>query len=172
MTVLGLVIEHVETEFLDPAIDRTFAIMLRMGALPPPPKEIQGQTLRVEYISVLAQAAKLVNVPALANFSTFVAQLATVNPGGAGCSELGRDRAGVRGFLRRVAQEHQSAAGDRRRPSGARQAATTGSSDPSDGGSVQVRKKSFGRKTLTENNACSRRSPGQNAQSPIPPSTP
>jgi hypothetical protein len=55
---LGPVIERFANEVLDPLIDRTFAIMLRRGLLPEPPPEIAGQPIKVEYVSMLAQAQK------------------------------------------------------------------------------------------------------------------
>jgi hypothetical protein len=43
-------------------VDRTFALMLEAGAIPEPPEELVGLDLKVEYISVMAQAQKLVGV--------------------------------------------------------------------------------------------------------------
>jgi len=70
LLMLGPVLERLNDEFLDPLIDRTFAIMVRMSQpkwergepaiLPKPPKEIQNMPLDVEYISILAQAQKSV----------------------------------------------------------------------------------------------------------------
>ena len=60
LLVLGPVLTRVQTEILDPAIDRVFNIMSRNGMLPPPPEELEGKDLRVEYISMLAQAQQSV----------------------------------------------------------------------------------------------------------------
>ena len=57
---LGPVLERIQTELLKPLIDRTFALMLRSGLIPPAPRELQGAPLRVEFISILAQAQRSV----------------------------------------------------------------------------------------------------------------
>jgi len=82
MLMLGPVIERQTHELLDPCIDRTFNIMIRRGMIPTPPEEIQGQELRVEYISLLAQAQKLVATQSIQGFTGFVTDLAvaTQNP--------------------------------------------------------------------------------------------
>ncbi|MEI6083991.1 MAG: portal protein [Verrucomicrobiota bacterium] len=80
LLMLGPVLERLDSELLDPLIDRIFNILLRTGMLPPAPQEIQGQVLHVEYISVLAQAQKLVGVTNLQQFSGFVGSLGAVQP--------------------------------------------------------------------------------------------
>ena len=80
LLMLGPVLERLEDELLDPLIDRTFSIMLRRGLIPDPPPELQGQDLKVEYISILAQAQKLVGLTALERTAGFAIQLATVKP--------------------------------------------------------------------------------------------
>lgn len=81
LLMLGNVIERLESELLDPAIQRTYSIMNRVGLLPPPPEELQGQELKVEYISILAQAQKMVRVTALREHVTVVAGWEAVKPG-------------------------------------------------------------------------------------------
>jgi len=56
LVMLGPVLERIEYELLSPAIERTFAIMSRAGILPPPPAEIQGANIDIEYVSMLSQA--------------------------------------------------------------------------------------------------------------------
>jgi hypothetical protein len=58
LIMLGPVLERAQNEFLDVAIDRTFNIMRRAKLLPPPPPDIQGQFIDVEYVSMLAEAQK------------------------------------------------------------------------------------------------------------------
>jgi hypothetical protein len=62
LLALGPVLERLNDELLDPLVDRTFYIMLDHGLIPPPPDEMIGVDLRVEYISILSQAQKLVGV--------------------------------------------------------------------------------------------------------------
>ncbi len=80
MLQLGPVLERLNDEFLDPAIDRIFNIMLRRNLLPPPPEELQGQPLRVEYTSVMAQAQKAVGIGSIERYVGFIGNLAQANP--------------------------------------------------------------------------------------------
>ena len=50
------------------SIDRTYEIMHRAGLIPPPPEELNGVELRVEYTSIMAQAQKLVGVVGMDRF--------------------------------------------------------------------------------------------------------
>lgn len=76
LLMIGPVIERVQSEFLNPVIDRVFDIMERNGHLPPPPEELQGVDLEIEYISLLAQAQKMVGVTSIEQTISFVASLA------------------------------------------------------------------------------------------------
>lgn len=80
LLMLGPVLERLNDEFLDPLIDRCFAIMARRGMLPPPPEAMQGMPLRIEYISVMAQAQKSIGVSGLERFVRFVGGMAQANP--------------------------------------------------------------------------------------------
>lgn len=85
LLVLGSVVERLNEELLDPLIDRTFAIMARKGFLPEPPEELQGVPLKVEYISIMSQAQKMVGISGIERFTGFVGQLAQVSPGVLDC---------------------------------------------------------------------------------------
>lgn len=80
LLMLGPVLERLHGELLDPLIDRTFSIALRAGIIPPPPEELQGKELKVEYISVLAQAQRLVAVGGIEQLAGFVGQLSAIWP--------------------------------------------------------------------------------------------
>lgn len=80
MMQLGPVLERLQGELYDPLIDRTFAVLLRGGYLPPPPPELQGMELRVDYISILAQAQKMLAIGAIERLAGFVANLAAAKP--------------------------------------------------------------------------------------------
>lgn len=77
---LGPVLERFENEALDPAIDRTFNIMLRAGLLPPIPKELRGQHVKTEYISMLAQAQKAAMTVGLERLAGFVGRIGGAIP--------------------------------------------------------------------------------------------
>lgn len=77
---LGPVLEGLGDEVLDPLIDRAFGVLLRRGEIPPPPEELQGEALKVEYISVLHQAQKLVGIVGIERFLGLAATLAQGKP--------------------------------------------------------------------------------------------
>lgn len=80
LLMLGPVLERLHSELLDPLIDRTFDILQQTGVLPPAPEELQGVDLNVEYISVLAQAQRMVAVTGLERTVGFASQLAQIWP--------------------------------------------------------------------------------------------
>jgi hypothetical protein len=80
LLMLGPVLERLHSEQLDPIINITFDIMDRNDALPPIPPELEGKDLRVEYISILAQAQKAISITAINQFTGFVGNLAAVKP--------------------------------------------------------------------------------------------
>jgi CRISPR/Cas system CMR-associated protein Cmr5 small subunit len=87
---LGPVLERLNDEVLDKLIDRTFSIMVRrskpywegrvMGAplLPPPPPELADIDLKVEYISIMAQAQRMVATGGLERTVAFVTSVAGI----------------------------------------------------------------------------------------------
>lgn len=58
MRLFGPLLGRLESELLGPMIERVFGILTRLGLLPPPPPEIQGQEFTVEYVSPIATAQK------------------------------------------------------------------------------------------------------------------
>lgn len=80
LLLLGPVIERQFHELLDPIIDRVFAIMLEDGLLPPSPSELAGMEIKVDYISLLAQAQKMVATQGLKSYTGYVASLAQFDP--------------------------------------------------------------------------------------------
>lgn len=80
LLMLGPVLERLNDECLNPLIDRTFSIMARKKLLPPPPDVLQGMPLRIEYISVMAQAQKSIGLSSLSSTVGFIGQLAQAKP--------------------------------------------------------------------------------------------
>ena len=76
LLALGPVLEQLNQVLLDPLIDITFDIMMKQGLIPEPPEEIQGNELKVEYVSFLAQAQKSLDVGGLERFASTVGQMA------------------------------------------------------------------------------------------------
>ncbi len=80
MVLIGPVLERMHDELLIPLITRTFNIMAEGNYLPPWPEEIGGQPLKVEFVSLLAQAQKMVGTGAIERYVGFVGQIAQMAP--------------------------------------------------------------------------------------------
>jgi hypothetical protein len=81
MLILGPMLERVHNDLLDPLIDRTFEIMFNRGLIPEPPEVLQGMDLKVEFISMLAQAQQAVGIGAIERGISFLATAAQFDPG-------------------------------------------------------------------------------------------
>ena len=77
---LGPVLERLHGELFSPLIDRTFTLMAASGELPEPPEELQGVDLKVDFISILAQAQKMVATSTVDQFTGFVLQAGAILP--------------------------------------------------------------------------------------------
>lgn len=80
MVLIGPTVTGQNYELLDPAIHRTFAIAARAGMLPPPPREVAAAQYKVEYVSVLAQAQKLVNAQGMNAYLATAERVAAIQP--------------------------------------------------------------------------------------------
>ena len=80
MLALGPVLERLEWELLTPAIERIYTIMEDAGKIPEPPEEIQGQELKIEYVSILAQAQRMMGLKSVEQLVSFAGSLAAVSP--------------------------------------------------------------------------------------------
>lgn len=80
LLMLGPVLERLNDEALNPLIDRAFSLMVRKNMIPQPPEVMQGMPLRIEYISVMAQAQKSIGLSSLTQAVGFISQLAQVKP--------------------------------------------------------------------------------------------
>jgi hypothetical protein len=76
---LGPVLERVHGELLEPMLTRVFNILNRRGWLPPAPVELQGQEIKIEFISIMAQAQKLLGTSAIERLVSFVGNIAGVH---------------------------------------------------------------------------------------------
>lgn len=91
---LGPVMENVSDELLVPMIDRAFNMIIRLSEpgwrgmsqdmiIPPPPPELEGQDLKIEFVSVLAQAQKMVSTGAMERWIGFGGNMAGIGLGDA-----------------------------------------------------------------------------------------
>ena len=80
LLMLGPVLERLHNELLDPLIEITFSRMIESGAVPPPPEELQGQDLNVDFISMLAQAQRAVATNSVDRFVGNLGMIAQMKP--------------------------------------------------------------------------------------------
>lgn len=80
LMMLGPVLSRLNNEVLKPLIERAFNILQRAGQMPPPPPELQGQTIQIEYTSMLARSQRAIRAQSLTNFLGMVGQVAQFKP--------------------------------------------------------------------------------------------
>ena len=80
LLILGPVLERLHNELLSPLIELTFARMVASGILPPPPPELEGIELDVEFISTLAQAQRAIATNGLDRFLIGLGGVAQMRP--------------------------------------------------------------------------------------------
>lgn len=80
--ILGPVVGRLQSEFLNPLIQRVFMLMFRAGMFQQPPQSLLdgGNKLDVEYVSPLARAQKMEEVFAVERWIGQLAQMAQINP--------------------------------------------------------------------------------------------
>jgi len=78
--LFGPTIERHEQELLNPLNVRVFNICLRAGLIPEPPEQIEGAQIKVEYVSLLAQAQKLVTTQSLNAHVTMLERVGQFDP--------------------------------------------------------------------------------------------
>ena len=80
LLLLGPTVER-QIESLDNIIDVVFEFADERGMIPPPPPELEGQELKVEYISLLAQAQKLVMANSINAYLAVAERVSVLWPG-------------------------------------------------------------------------------------------
>lgn len=80
LTQLGPVIERVNNEKLEVAVDRTFGIMSRGRLLPPPPEALRDVDLKVEFVSILTQMQRMVGLGQIERTVGFIGNLSAAFP--------------------------------------------------------------------------------------------
>lgn len=96
---LGPLLDRLTGELLEPVIEDVFDLAVKRSQLawqhlqrnlpvpkgmelylPPPPKALQGVKLKIDYISILAQAVRVAEVQGINGVTNYVLQLAAVKP--------------------------------------------------------------------------------------------
>lgn len=75
MLQLGPLLENLNNGLLEPAIERTYAILQRNGVLPDPPPELEGTEITVDFISVLHQAQQMTGLTGIRELVRSVMEL-------------------------------------------------------------------------------------------------
>jgi len=78
LLMLGPTLERLHNEFLKPFIDLTFERMVEAGLVPPPPEELQGMDLNVEFVSMLAQAQRAIGTQSVDRLIGTIGSIATL----------------------------------------------------------------------------------------------
>lgn len=80
LLMLGPVLERLNNELLEPLVDATFARIVQAGICPPPPKELQGMPINIEFVSMLAQAQRAVGTNSIDRLVQGIGMVAQAKP--------------------------------------------------------------------------------------------
>ncbi len=80
LILIGPVVERLQKELYAPLIERTFQLMTEWDLLPELPEGLSGAEVDIEFVSVLAQAQRLVSTSSLDQTMSFAINLAQANP--------------------------------------------------------------------------------------------
>tara|TARA_R110002096_G_scaffold58166_3_gene146825 strand:- start:1861 stop:3594 length:1734 start_codon:yes stop_codon:yes gene_type:complete len=80
LVLLGPVLQRLNIELLDPLLDDVFSFAQEAGLLPEPPEVLADVDLRIEYISLLAQAQQAVGASAIERTMGFAGNMVAVFP--------------------------------------------------------------------------------------------
>lgn len=111
LILIGPVLERLHDELFTPLIHRTYCLMQRLDMLPPRPPVPEGTALDVEFVSLLAQAQKLVSTTAVDQYLAFAANAGSVWPEALDCVNIDRvadsyaDYLGLESSLLRAPEE-------------------------------------------------------------------
>jgi hypothetical protein len=79
---MGPHLGRIQSEFLDPLIDRVFALMYRAGRFPEPPEILRRHPeIKVDYVSPLARAQKASEGAAIVRTFEALAPIGAADPG-------------------------------------------------------------------------------------------
>lgn len=80
MVMLGPVLERITGEFQDPTVERVFAMAARAGILPPPPPEIAGAHINLQFVSMLERAQSAAAMSGIERIFAMAGNLASADP--------------------------------------------------------------------------------------------
>lgn len=88
LILIGPVLERLHDELFIPLIDRTYSLMQSMNMLPEVPEALQGQDVKIEFVSILAQAQKMVSTGAVDQVIGFAMNTAQAWPEALDCIDI------------------------------------------------------------------------------------
>lgn len=78
--LLGPTFGRFESEMFTPTVNRSFGVMLRSGAFPPPPPIIKNSEIDVDYVGPLAKAQKQSEAKAMREWLATILEIAQTKP--------------------------------------------------------------------------------------------
>lgn len=78
--LMGPVLDQLDEEMLSKVIALVWGIMEDNGFMPPPPPEVEGREIKVQYISILAQMQRAIGTQKIEKVVGFVGELSKVIP--------------------------------------------------------------------------------------------
>jgi len=80
MLALAPVLDSINNELISPLIEYTVAKIIENGLIEEPPEELQGREIKIDYISMIAQAQKMVGTNSIEQLVAFIGNLSAVDP--------------------------------------------------------------------------------------------
>lgn len=80
MSQLGPIVEALSEQQNDPALTRVYRICERAGLIPEPPEALRNSPVKIDYVSILAQAQKSADISKLDRWFIAGQQMALVDP--------------------------------------------------------------------------------------------
>lgn len=77
---IGPVLDRIQTEKLSVIVLQAFSILSETGRLPPLPEELEGTEMTIEYVSMLAQAQRMVGLGNIERAIGFLGSVAAAQP--------------------------------------------------------------------------------------------
>jgi hypothetical protein len=81
MIMLGPVVERIDNEGLSVIVERVFAMAARHNLFPPPPPEIAGKDMNLQFISMLAQAQEAAAAASIERVLGLAGNISGIDPG-------------------------------------------------------------------------------------------
>lgn len=80
MRLMGPMVGRLQVEFLGPLINRVFNLLMKRNKIPPAPGAIQGQDLKIDYVSPIAKAQKTTQLFTVTRLIESMAPLLQMKP--------------------------------------------------------------------------------------------